>query len=238
MRQDKTTKTARDIRVLFVQNSGNAKTGEIPVTYAARETCPPSCPHYRDACYAEGFHTSLAWNRVPRDGIAWADLCEKIESLPVNTLWRYAIAGDLPGEGESVDSGALSALVKANKGRRGFTYSHKKTPQAIKAIRAANRAGFTVNLSADDAGEADTLAALGAGPVACVVPIDCPEKTYTPGGRKIIVCPAQTREDVTCKTCGLCARADRDAIIGFRAHGTKAKKADETARRVISIVRG
>jgi len=70
-----------------------------------------------------------------------------------------------------------------------------------------------------------------------VVPIDTPEKTYTPEGRKIIVCPAQSRDDVTCKSCGLCARADRDAIIGFRAHGTREKLADSIARRVIPIAR-
>ena len=34
-----------------------------------------------------------------------------------------------------------------------------------------------------------------------------------------------------------CARSDRAVIIGFRAHGNKAKQADATARRVIPIVR-
>ena len=92
------------------------------------------------------------------------------------------------------------------------------------------------DLSADDAGEADTLAATGQ-PTVCIVPIDTPSKTTTPAGRPIIVCPAQTREDVTCQTCGLCARADRTVIIGFRAHGTRAKIADARSRRVIPIAR-
>ena len=223
--------------VIFVLKSSNSKTGPIPVTYSGRDTCPPSCPHYRASCYAEGYYTSLAWNRVERDGVEWRELCEKVEALPEGTLWRHNIAGDLPGEGERVDSKALAALVLSNNGKRGFTYSHKKSAQAVRSIRAANRAGFTVNLSADNASEADTLAKLEAGPVVVVVPIDTPEKTYTPEGRKIIVCPAQSREDVTCKTCGLCARADRDAIIGFRAHGTREKLADSIARRVIPIAK-
>lgn len=237
MRQDKTIKTGTGA-VIFVPVSGNSKTGPIPVTYAARDTCPQSCPHYRGACYAEGYYTRLAWDRVPRDGIAWDELCEKIEKLPDGQLWRYAIAGDLPGAGENVDREKLARLTKANKGKNGFTYSHKKTPAAIRAIRAANRAGFTINLSADNAGEADTLADLKAGPVAAVVPIDCPEKSYTPAGRLIVICPAQSRDNVTCASCGLCARADRDVIIGFRAHGTRAKAADKTARRIIPIVKG
>jgi len=229
------SKISDALRVLFVRESANVKTGKIPVTYSAENTCPPSCPHFRGSCYAEGFHTRLAWNRAGRDGLAWGELCKRIESLPLNTLWRHNIAGDLPGEGENVDIKALAALVLANLGKRGFTYSHKKSPSAIRAIRSANRAGFTINLSADDAGEADTLAKLNAGPVVSVVPIDCPEKSETPEGRKIIVCPAQSRENVTCETCGLCARADRDVIIGFRAHGTRAKKADVIARKVIPI---
>lgn len=225
----------QSIRAIFVPVSSNQKTGPIPVTYSARETCPPTCPHYRGSCYAEGYYTSLAWNRVNRNGIAWAELCEKVAALPEGQLWRHNVAGDLPGAGETVDPVALGELVAANTGRKGFTYSHKKSPQAVEWIRAANQWGFTVNLSADDAGEADTLAELQAGPVVAIVPIDCPEQTMTPKGRKIIVCPAQSRDNVTCSTCGLCARPERDFVIGFRAHGTRAKLADKTARRVIPI---
>ena len=36
------------------------------------------------------------------------------------------------------------------------------------------------------------------------------------------------RDDVSCMTCGLCARL-RDAIIGFPAHGNGAKKANAIA---------
>lgn len=221
---------------LFVRESANAKTGKIPVTYSARSTCPPSCPHYRASCYAEGYHTALAWNRAA-DGLPWSELCEKIAGLPAGTLWRHNVAGDLPGEGEKIDAKALAALVAANKGKRGFTYTHKKSAQAIRSIRAANRAGFTVNLSADDIGEADRLADMQAGPVVAIVPIDTPEKSLSPAGRSVIVCPAQTRDDVTCKSCGLCSRVNRETIIGFRAHGMRAKKADAIARRVIPIVR-
>ena len=221
---------------LFVRQSSNVKTGKIPVTYSARSTCPESCPHYRSDCYAEGYHTALAWNRAD-NGLAWAELCEKIASLPDNTLWRHNVAGDLPGSGEKIDTKALSALVSANKGKRGFTYTHKKSAQAIKSIRAANRKGFTINLSADDAGEADKLADLQAGPVVAIVPIDTSEKSYTPKGRLIVVCPAQTRENVTCSSCGLCSRANRETIVGFLAHGNKAKLADAKARRVIPLIR-
>lgn len=222
------------MKALFVKRSANAKTGRIPVTYSPRATCPQSCPQYRTSCYAEGYYTSLTWNRVERDGIVWSELCDKVAKLPAGTLWRHNVAGDLPGDGEKIDSKALAALVLANKGKRGFTYSHKKSPQAIKAIKAANLAGFTVNLSADDAGEADQLAELQAGPVVAIVPSNTPEKSFTPGGRPIVICPAQTR-GLTCESCKLCSISDRRVIVGFRAHGFRKKATDARARRVIPI---
>ena len=221
------------MRYHFIPESSNRKTGPIPVTYSERETCPPSCPHYRADCYAEDFYTRMAWDKVPERGGTLEALCEAVAALPEGKLWRMNVAGDLPGEGEAVDPVALGEIVRANTGRRGFTYTHKKSPEALMWAAHATRWGFTVNLSADDAGEADALAEHG--PVCAIVPMDTPEKSYTPEGRIIIVCPAQTREDVTCASCGLCAIPDRRVIIGFRAHGTRARVADAKARRVIPI---
>lgn len=221
----------------FIRESGNRKTGPIPVTYSERETCPPSCPHYRADCYAEDFYTRMAWDKVPVRGGTLGALCEAVAGLPEGQLWRHNVAGDLPGEGENVDPVALGEIVRANIGRRGFTYTHKKSPEAVHWAGHATAWGFTVNLSADDAGEADALAETGL-PVCAIVPMDTPEKTETPAGRTIIVCPAQSREDINCATCGLCARADRRVIIGFRAHGTRARVADAKARRVIPILKG
>ena len=222
----------------FIRQSANSKTGQIPVTYSQRETCPPSCPHYRSDCYAEDFYTRMSWDKVSERGGTLDALCASIAALPAGQLWRHNVAGDLPGDGETVDAAALGEIVRANIGKRGFTYTHKKSADGLYWASQATQWGFTVNLSADDAGDADTLAEADAGPVCCIVPMDTPEKSYTPAGRTIIVCPAQTRDGVTCASCGLCARADRGVIIGFRAHGTRARVADAKARRVIPILKG
>jgi len=222
------------MKVHFVAKSANVKTGPIPVTYSERDTCPPSCGQ-RDSCYADaGFHTRMTWDKVPQRGVNIDELASKVFRLKANTLWRFNVAGDLPGSGEEIDGAAISKLVNANRGKRGFTYTHKHSDRAIKFARFATERGFTVNLSADDAGHADKLAETGL-PVAVVVPLDTPERTTTPQGRPIVVCPAQTRDDVTCMTCGLCQRANRKVIVGFLAHGTRAKKADAVARKVIPI---
>lgn len=220
----------------FIQKSSNSKTGPIPVTYSQRETCPQSCPHYRADCYAEDYYTRMSWDKVPQRGGTLEELCGAIAALPAGQLWRHNVAGDLPGTGETVDPVALGEIVRANFGRRGFTYTHKKSADAIQWAKHATAWGFTVNLSADNAGEADTLAATGL-PVCAIVPIDTPDKTYTPGGLPIVVCPAQSRDDVTCADCGLCQKAHRTVIVGFRAHGSKARLTDAKARKVIPLVR-
>lgn len=224
-------------RYHFVKQSANTKTGPIPVTYSERDTCPPSCPHYRADCYAEDYYTRMTWDKVAQRGQELAGLCAAVAALPPGQLWRHNVAGDLPGTGEELDPVALGEIVRANIGRRGFTYTHKKSPDALHWASMATQWGFTVNLSADDVGDADQLADAQAGPVVAIVPMDTPEKTFTPAGRTVIVCPAQTRDNVTCATCGLCARADRSVIVGFRAHGSRARVTDAKARRVIPIVK-
>lgn len=222
------------MRFHFIRRSDNQKTGPIPQTYSERATCPPSCAQYRSGCYAEDYHTRLNWDRVPERGGSLEQLCEHIRALPDGQLWRHNVAGDLPGIGESVDPAALGEIVLANRGRRGFTYTHKHSPDALQWAAHATRWGFTVNLSADTIAQADTLAPHG--PTVCIVPIDHPERSSTPQGRPVVVCPAQTRDTVTCESCGLCARPNRAVIVAFRAHGSR-KRAVSDRARIIPIAK-
>jgi hypothetical protein len=162
--------------------------------------------------------------------MAWGEFCEAVAAFPTNQLWRHNQAGDLPGIGERVDASALAKLTRANKGKRGFTYTHKHSTEANReAIRSANANGFTVNLSANTLAHADTLADTECGPVCVVLTSSQTTNTATPAGRKVVVCPATIRDNVTCASCGLCQRAKRSAIIGFPAHGTGAKRASVVA---------
>jgi len=213
--------------------STNKKTGPIPVSTTARGTCPDACPLKSGGCYADDYHLSMHWDKVtagnPR-GINLAEFSAKIAALPEGQLWRHNQAGDLPGLGDHVDVDALDQLVTANTGKRGFTYTHK--PLAAQrerdAIADANRRGFTVNLSANNPEHADRLADLDIAPVATILPSDQLTNTTTPAGRPIVICPAISRDGVTCKTCKLCSKTNRP-IIGFPAHGTKAKAASAIA---------
>lgn len=220
--------------------SDNVKTGPIPVSTTGRQSCPPACPLRKKGCYADGGPLGMHWDKVTNGerGEALLAFADKIRQLPENQVWRHNQAGDLPGEGDRIDADGLETLVQANRGKRGFTYSHKPilgsgnletTNRA--SIRWANREGFTVNLSGNTPAHADALADADAGPVVCLLPEGAPLTSATPKGRKIIVCPAQ-REDLpgmTCAKCQLCARADRSVIVGFLAHGSARKKASAIA---------
>jgi len=172
-------------------------------------------------------------------GLAWADAMAQIKALPKGTLWRHNQSGDLPGIGAEIDPLAFGELVKANRGRRGFTYTHKPMtgPEGLAnqaLVSIANREGFTVNLSADDLAGADRLAALQIGPVVVILPSDQTTATTTPEGRKVAICPAAIADNVSCATCGVCALRDRKAIIGFPAHGVRKRAASEIAKGAVA----
>ncbi len=218
--------------------SGNAKTGPIPVSTTTAKTCPVDCA-MRTACYAKAGPLAMHWPRVTdgRSGTDFATFTRMIAALPEGQLWRHNQAGDLPGDGRTIDAAALRMLARANRGRRGFTYTHYSMADKANraAVRAANRAGFTVNISANNLGEVDAALAANAGPVVCVLPSDVQgrQELRTPKGARVVVCPATYREDVSCATCGLCqSRAPARPVVGFPAHGTSKRRADAIARGV------
>jgi len=209
------------MRVHLSLKSANVKTGPIPVSTTERDSCPDDCA-MRSECYAASGPLALHWAAVSAGtrGTDWGQFCTSIEALPPGQLWRHNQAGDLPKIGSTVDPVKLGQLVAANRGRRGFTYSHHRDRASLRWIRHANEWGFTINLSANDLRDADYLADTGAGPVVVVLPSTQSENTVTPAGRRVVVCPATQRDDVSCATCQLCQR-QRDAIVGFPAHGSR-----------------
>lgn len=216
-------------RVHLTLKSRNEKVGPIPVSTTESKTCPTSCPFKKSGCYADGGPLALFWGKVDRKeaGTDWDTFCGQIEALPEGQLWRHNQAGDLPSNGSEIDTHAMGLLVEANKGKRGFTYTHHNPEVASNrvAIAQANMNGFTVNLSGNNLKHADNLAALNIGPVVAVVPENHPEHSTTPMGRKVVVCPEQTGKAKSCAECALCQKANRSVIVAFRAHGVSKRKA-------------
>lgn len=221
-----------EVRVVFTMTSRNSKTGPMPVTTTTSNTCAINCVLLEKGCYARSGPLRLLWDRLDHGliGMDWETFCARVAALPRFLLWRHNQAGDLPGDGHLIDAEMMWKLLKANMGKRGFTYTHYPMVEHNRTIvEACNKNKFVINLSANNLEHADVLADLECGPVVSVVPMDY-EGGKTPGGRKVVVCPAQMRDGVTCMNCALCASARRKTIIGFRAHGTWARQVEEIGR--------
>jgi hypothetical protein len=235
--------------------SSNVKTGPILTTITSRDSCPDNCSLKGSGCYAETGHVRMHWNNASKPfkqgrngftGGTLGDLCASVKSLPKGALWRHNVSGDLPHLSQCINNTALSEIVKANHNKRGFTYTHHKVigldtiaSENRDSIARANKAGFTINLSADTLDQADQLKALNIGPVVCIVPEDHPQHSTTPAGNPIVICPAVTRDDVTCASCGLCAVSTRRSIVGFPVHGAGKKKADNVFKGIsIQTIKG
>ncbi len=215
------------LRFHLTLKSANTKTGPIPVTTSIRATCPPTCPFLLNGCYGDGYHLSMHWDAVSRGerGLPWPQFLAAIAELPIGQLWRHNQAGDLFKPGTVTGKTALMALVEANRGRRGFTYSHhKRTPATVQAFKAATANGFTVNASCETVTQAD--AAIGNG-LRAVFVVSAAENRVawdTPDGNRAVLCPAQRLEGINCAKCQLCQSRPQNIAIAFKAHGNgKAK---------------
>jgi len=225
----------------------NPKVGAgVMVTSSGRASCPPACPLKADGgCYAEYLHSARGWDRVDNGTISsardYAGLLYTIKALAPGTLWRHNEKGDLVGADNKIEAAAAGQLSRANKGRRGFTYTHYPVtagPGVSESIAASNcdvvagmnKDGFTVNLSANTLAEADSYLALNIAPVVVLMPKGADKVTHTPGGAKVVLCPADTDKGITCARCRLCQDGARGYVIGFEAHGFRKNKVDLIAK--------
>jgi len=107
--------------------SGNAKTGPIMVTTANKGTCPDSCNLKGNGCYAETGGVNFHWVAVSKGkrGSDYQTLLDTIKTHSKGRLWRLNQAGDLVGlsDGQTINQGALRALVAANRGKV-IAYTH------------------------------------------------------------------------------------------------------------------
>ena len=217
----------------LTMKSKNRKVGKIPVSTTSADTCPDDCPFKKNGCYADGGPLAMHWAKVTdrQRGDTFQVFLGKVSALPKGQLWRHNQAGDLPGSNGKLDADACVDLCLANAGKRGWTYTHYNVldnDYNANVVKHMVMNGFVVNLSGNSLDHADKLADLDIAPVTTVLPSDQMTNTVTPAGRKVVVCPAVTRDDVSCEDCQLCARL-RDVIVGFPAHGNGKKKADAVA---------
>ena len=217
-------------RVTITKVSGNTKTGPITTTRTERSSCPTTCPFYNAGCYATLGRERLQWDRLNRaeTGVNWDEFVTQIRRIvPSGMLWRHNTAGDLPHNDGNIDYLQLRKLIMANKGKKGFTYSHHVlNDHNVVALQNANGMGFTVNASCESVDDADYVMSEHQIPAVAVVHSEESRRFFTTSsGRKVVTCPAAIHKGkVSCATCGLCQKADRDFVIAFPAHGVSKNK--------------
>ena len=216
------------MQVSLTAISSNAKTGPIPTSTTERASCWQGCPFYDKGCYAKSGPQNIHWKATSegKRGTSWDAFCRQILKLKRGQLWRHNVSGDLPHDGlGDIDQSKVQQLVNANRGRKGYTYTHHPlNAHNVAILQDVNANGFTVNASTEDVEVADKVMSEHNIPAVAVVKSDKTDRFYTTSsGRKVITCPATIHENVTCATCGLCQQSDRQFIIAFPAHGNAKK---------------
>ncbi len=162
-----------------------------------------------------------------------------IAALPVGQLWRHNQAGDLPHTAGKISRRFMRAIIAANSGRKGYTYTHHSLGigENLQLLQQANRQGFTVNVSTESETAADSAIASGL-PAVLTVPSDETRTTWqTAAGNRVLVCPAQRSDTKTCADCQLCHKRGRRVIIAFLAHGTAKRRAESAIAGATSTAR-
>ena len=223
------TTTDRLFFHLTVKGSNHKLGKGVPVSTSSKRTCPLTCAYLNNGCYAESGPLNLHQLKVTSGerGTDWAGFLASIEALPAGQFWRHNQSGDLYQPGNAIGRKMLEQLVDANRGKKGYTYSHhKRTPLVIQAFKTATAQGFTVNASCESETEADAAMADGLRAVFVAPSTETRKQWTTAGGNRAVVCPAQRMEGMDCNTCRLCHARPNNIAVVFLAHGSQRKKVD------------
>lgn len=230
---------------LAVPKSGNEKTGPIAATYTGTDRTCTGCPHKgTGSCYYEsGFRTrglNERLNTAARDQKASRLRIAKAEARAIDGLLtsgkvknrplRIHVGGDAP----TPEAAALIAGAARRYSERveapAYTYTH-----AWRDVPRDAWQGVSVLASVESVADAKLALARGYAPAIIVDHFDG-DKASAVDGIRLIPCPAQTRDDVSCADCRLCMHADRlvatNSAVAFAAHGTQARKTREILRAV------
>ena len=189
--------TLSDLRFHLSRVSSNVKTGPIPVSTSSRATCPSTCPFNNGGgCYAANYPMRHHWDAVTRGerGVSVQRFMAAIAALSPGQLWRHNQGGDLPHTAGKISRRFMRAIIRANRGRNGYTYTHHDLKQGenLFLIRSANRHGFTVNVSTETETAADEAIAKGLPAVLTVASDETRTTWQTVAGNRVLVCPAQS----------------------------------------------
>ena len=216
---------------VIVQKSKNAKIGNVSTTYQSTVHCV-DCPLKNNGCYAEG--GTVAYTKRRLDKAVRADRASPLRSAQheargIDALkikgqaLRIHTSGDCPSTETTRVVASAAQRFMARGGGQAWTYTH-----AWRRVQRRTWRNVSVLASCETTEDARKAIAKGYAPAMVVERFDGP-KAFELDGIKLIPCPAQTRDNVTCESCRLCWNADalhaRGTGIAFEAHGASKKRA-------------
>jgi hypothetical protein len=225
-----------DLNYSFTAVSQNSKTGNIAVTSTSSASCPSACPFIKtvisdavkkqlNGCYADYSYTGIQWRALDKHGIDFAQLLSSIRHLDKGAKLRLNVMGDLPHKDQTILVDLFNQLVDIIVKRQLNTilYSHHdlSIESNLIAFQTAFDRGLHVNASCENIEQARSAIDNGINAV-IVLPVDSIQKTIKTGDVRIVRCPNEYNDRITCSNCMLCAkdRTQNRVIIGFTAHGT------------------
>ena len=209
--------------VHLVAVSSNSKIGPMPATYRGRDTCPTDCAFLNNGCYGDGRIFGLAHKYASALSIDKAREILRRARGDARYL-RDRVVGDLVNSRGAFDMRYVRAIARLarERGLIAFGYTHAWPMLTRDEVRAITETGYVLNASCETVEDARQAISLG---MPTVVTNDGIPEGLTVDGKRIITCPQQIRENVTCASCGLCAKPDRKVIIRFLTHGASKNRA-------------
>lgn len=210
--------------------SANTKIGEAASTYAAQASCPSSCPFLDGGgCYAEsgqlGKFVTDPLNTAARDreadeldvALAEARAIVEMDVVPGRPMRLHTV-----GDCSTTAAAQIVALAAADYRRRGggpvWTYTHAWREVAREAWGAVS-----VLASCETAADVQLARERGYAPSIVVEEFPGRRAFLLDSKEKVVPCPAQTTNGVSCSSCRLCLDDARlralDVVIGFELHG-------------------
>lgn len=216
--------------VQIVANSNNRKTGAIPVTYRPMTTCPTDCPFLPTGeiggCYGTGRLFGMAGKLAGDLDVEAATWKVRLGKDRAARYLRDRVVGDVVTDAGTLDRDYIEGIAAVALENKlvpfGYTHAWRTfTPDDVIFLR---KNGYVMNASTETYADAQRAVDLG---LPVVIVDDDTEEGATVAGRRLITCPAEVRDDVTCASCGLCAKPDRQVIVRFTTHGNVRKRAQQ-----------
>ena len=216
-----------------LNSTGNAKLGNLAVTYASQATCPRDCAFFHNGCYAESGPVSWAvtgkLNKSTDTAVESARAEAKgIDALPADKTLRLHVVGDCATDqtAKIVSKAGERYQSRAKLGAKVYTYTH-----AWRKVKRASWGKVSVLASCETIQATKEAHARGYA-AALVVDQHSSAQSYMLEGMRVIPCPQQTKDNVTCESCRLCSDDQYlksvSGVIAFEAHGVKVKTVKST----------